>query len=59
MRIIFAAASLVALSLLSAAPASAETRPRSVGDDPRIKQYTYAKTTVYRLDLAMKFITVL
>ena len=57
MRIIFAAASLVALSLLGAAQASAETRP--IGADPRIKQYTYAKSTVYRLDLAMKFITAL
>ena len=58
MRTLFAAGSLVALSLLAAVPAaSAETRPRSVGADPRIKQYTYAETTVYRLDLALKFIT--
>ena len=56
---LFAAASLLAVSILGAAPASAETSPRSVGADPRIKQYTYAKSTVYRLDLAMKFITAL
>jgi type IV secretion system protein VirB9 len=54
---LFAAASLVGLSILGAAPASAETQPRSIGADPRIKQYTYSKDTVYRLDLALKFIT--
>lgn len=51
------AASLLALVLLGAASASAETAPRSIGADPRIKQYTYSKDTVYRLDLAMKIIT--
>lgn len=40
---LLAAASLVALALAAAAPASAETAPRSVGADPRIKQYTYVK----------------
>jgi len=54
---LFAAASLVLLSILGAAQASAETQPRSIGADPRIKQYTYSKDTVYRLDLALKFIT--
>ena len=38
---LLAAASLMALALASAAPASAETAPRSVGADPRIQQYTY------------------
>ena len=33
------------------------TAPRSIGADPRIKQYTYVKDTVYRLDVAMKIIT--
>lgn len=56
MRTPLLAASLVALAL-AAAPASAETAPRSVGADPRIKQYTYVKDTVYRLDVAMKIIT--
>ena len=42
---------------LGALPAAAETQPRSIGADPRIKQYIYSKDTVYRLDLAMKFIT--
>ena len=51
-----AAASLLALSLLPL-PAFAETGPRSIGADPRIKQYTYSPTTVYRLDVAMKIIT--
>ena len=51
------ATSFLALALLGAAPTSAETSPRSVGADPRIKQYTYSKDTVYRLDLAMKIIT--
>ncbi len=54
---LLAAASLTALALIAAAPASAETWPRSVGADPRIKQYTYVKDTVYRLDVAMKIIT--
>ena len=43
--------------MLGAAQASAETQPRSIGADPRIKQYTYVKDTVYRLDVAMKIIT--
>ena len=55
--LLLASASLVALALAAAAPASAETAPRSVGADPRIKQYTYVKDTVYRLDVAMKIIT--
>lgn len=50
------ATSLLVLSL-SAAPSFAETGPRSIGADPRIKQYTYSPTTVYRLDVAMKIIT--
>lgn len=54
---LLAAASLVALSVLGAGSVSAETSPRSIGADPRIKQYTYSKDTVYRLDLAMKIIT--
>lgn len=54
---LLAAVSLVALALTAAAPASAETAPRPVGADPRIKQYTYVKDTVYRLDVAMKIIT--
>lgn len=49
-------AALVALPL-AVLPAGAETRPKSVGADARIKQYVYVKDTVYRLDLAMKFIT--
>lgn len=55
--LLLAAASLVALALVAAASASAETSPRSIGADPRIKQYTYVKDTVYRLDVAMKIIT--
>lgn len=51
------AASLIVLALLGAAPAEAETAPRSVGADPRIKQYAYSKDTVYKLDLAMKIMT--
>lgn len=50
------AASLVARALVPAS-VSAETQPRSIGADARIKQFTYSKDTVYRLDLAMKFIT--
>ncbi len=48
----------VALTLaMLCAPVFAETGPRSIGADPRIKQYTYSPTTVYRLDVAMKIIT--
>ena len=54
---LLAAAGFVALAIVGAAPALAETAPRSVGADPRIKQYTYVKDTVYRLDVAMKIIT--
>lgn len=54
-------AALIALPLallpLAAVPAAAETRPKSVGADARIKQFVYVKDTVYRLDVAMKFIT--
>lgn len=46
-----------ALLPLAAVPAAAETRPKSVGADARIKQFVYVKDTVYRLDVAMKFIT--
>jgi type IV secretion system protein VirB9 len=54
----FMTASFIASLLLpGAAPVLAETQPRAIGVDPRIKQYTYAKDTVYRLDLAMKFMT--
>ena len=49
-------ASLLALSLCTP-PALAETGPRPIGADPRIKQYTYGPTTVYQLDVAMKIIT--
>ncbi len=42
---------------LTPLPGLAETGPRSIGADPRIKQYTYSPTTVYRLDVAMKIIT--
>ncbi len=49
-------ASLLVLSLC-APPSQAETGPRPIGADPRIKQYTYGPTTVYQLDLAMKIIT--
>ncbi|TPE47311.1 TrbG/VirB9 family P-type conjugative transfer protein [Amaricoccus solimangrovi] len=56
-----AASALAALIVLSptfgAGPARAETGPRSIGADPRIKAYTYAPTTVYRLDVALKIIT--
>lgn len=50
-------ATFILVALLGGASACAETSPRSVGADPRIKQYTYAKDTVYRLDLAMKIMT--
>ena len=43
--------------VLSPLPGLAETGPRSIGADPRIKQYIYSPTTVYRLDVAMKIIT--
>ncbi len=50
-----------ALTILAAssAMATAETDPRSLGADARIKQYVFSRDTVYRLDLAMKFITAL
>jgi type IV secretion system protein VirB9 len=54
---LLAAVSLATVVLLGVVPAAAETAPRSVGADPRIKQYTYSKDTVYKLDLAMKIIT--
>lgn len=43
--------------LLAAAPAFAETKPRSLPSDPRIRQYSFDPHTVYRLDVFMKFIT--
>jgi type IV secretion system protein VirB9 len=46
-----------ALAISGAGAAFAEIAPRSIGADPRIKQYTYNPTTVYRLDVAMKIIT--
>ncbi|PZQ46086.1 MAG: hypothetical protein DI556_21250 [Rhodovulum sulfidophilum] len=48
---------LAALLVLAPCPGFAETGPRAIGADPRIKQYTYSATTVYRLDVAMKIIT--
>ena len=38
-------------------PAAEPGADTSIGADPRIKQYTYVKDTVYRLDVAMKIIT--
>ncbi len=59
MRLALPCAALVgaAFLVLGAAPSQAETGPRPIGADPRIKQYTYGPTTVYQLDLAMKIIT--
>lgn len=54
--VVSALATFAALTL-GPCPAGAETGPRSIGADPRIKQYTYSATTVYRLDVAMKIIT--
>ena len=56
----FVATTMLAATLAisgAAVPALAEVAPRSIGADPRIKQYTYNPTTVYRLDVAMKIIT--
>ena len=48
---------LVLLVVTSASQAFAETRPRSLSSDPRIREYTFDPNTVYRLDVFMKFIT--
>lgn len=45
------------LLLACAGASSAETQARPLPSDPRIKQYTYERDTVYRLDLFMRFIT--
>lgn len=51
---------LTLAGLLALAGVSApETRARPLPSDPRIKQYTYERDTVYRLDLYMRFITAL
>jgi type IV secretion system protein VirB9 len=39
--------------------AVAETKPVSLGSDPRIKMYPYLENTVYRLNVYMRFITAL
>lgn len=56
-------ARLIALTLAGllalAGVSAAETRARPLPSDPRIKQYTYERDTVYRLDLYMRFITAL
>lgn len=51
-----AAAMLLCLALLPSL-ASGETQPRPLPSDPRIKQYSYDRNQVYRLDLFMRFIT--
>lgn len=45
------------LLLVLAGQAVAETKPRSLSSDPRIREYRFDPNTVYRLDVFMKFIT--
>ena len=45
------------LAALIASPAIAEIAPRPVGPDPRIRSLAYDPDEVFRLNLAMKFIT--
>ena len=45
------------LAALIASPAMAEVAPRPVGPDPRIRTLAYDPDEVFRLNLAMKFIT--
>ncbi len=45
------------VAAIMASQAVAETRPVSLQSDPRIRQYSYDRDTVYRLDLFMRFIT--
>ncbi len=48
---------LAILIVATTSQAFAETRPRSLSSDPRIREYTFDPNTVYRLDVFMKFIT--
>lgn len=45
------------LAVVLALPLAAETKPRSLPSDPRIREYRFDPHTVYRLDVFMKFIT--
>ena len=48
---------ILLLAALIASPVMAEVAPRPVGPDPRIRSLAYDPDEVFRLDLAMKFIT--
>ncbi|SDX93890.1 type IV secretion system protein VirB9 [Albimonas donghaensis] len=48
---------ILLLAALIASPVIAEVAPRPVGPDPRIRSLAYDPDEVFRLDLAMKFIT--
>ena len=48
---------ILLLAALIASPVMAEVAPRPVGPDPRIRSLAYDPDEVFRLNLAMKFIT--
>ena len=48
---------LILAIVASAGTASAETKPSSFAEDPRIRHFSYDRHEVYRLDTYMRFIT--